>query len=91
MVNTLIIIVCDLNPDFALIVNKGETFGTQGLIYKFVPPKDQFCFKILVLILIGNLKRNKTVERPNLICEGYVFKLKPYFRLLRAFNLRESE
>jgi hypothetical protein len=48
VVHTLVIVVCYLNPDFTLKVDKGEALVSQGLIYEFVPPKDQLCFKILI-------------------------------------------
>lgn len=79
MVHTLIIIVCYLNPHFALKVDKGEALVSQGLINEFVLPKDQFCFKVLVLVLISNLKRDEAVQRAHPIYEGYVLELKPYF------------
>lgn len=79
VVHTLVIVVCYLNPNLALKVDKGEALVSQGLIYEFVPPKDQFCFKVLVLVLISNLKRDEAVQRAHPINEVYVLELKPYF------------
>jgi endonuclease III len=78
MVHTLVIVVCYLNPDVAFKVDKGEALVSQGLIYEFSPPKDQFCFKVLIRVLISNLKRDKAVKRAYPICECYVLELKPY-------------